>query len=75
MKLDGHNNAPGPPPTHSLKRRASEDAVPISPLSPPQNSNTHHPNQTPHHPPLKKFVLAGPWDLEIGSNVVSFQIK
>lgn len=68
---NGHNNAPlGPPPTHSLKRRASEDAVPISPLGPPQSLNAH-PNLTPHHPPLKKFVLAGPWDLEIGSNVVS----
>lgn len=46
------------------------------PLKPPLKRNLSNPaqqtpqqNQTGAQPPLKKFVLAGPWDLEVQSNV------
>ncbi|GAB0090043.1 mRNA (2'-O-methyladenosine-N(6)-)-methyltransferase [Sergentomyia squamirostris] len=53
---------------------------PLGICNPPQNipGNSHQPlkrrssedpaNQT--HPPMKKFILAGPWDLEIATNVI-----
>jgi phosphorylated CTD-interacting factor 1 len=37
------------------------------PYKPPLKRNLSHPNQA--QPPMKKFVLAGPWDLEVQSNV------
>ena len=57
-------NGPAPPHPqnfnmhhHPLKRRASED------------SSAQHVNAGP---PLKKYVLPGPWDLEIATNVVIY---
>ncbi|KAJ6647702.1 mRNA (2'-O-methyladenosine-N(6)-)-methyltransferase, partial [Pseudolycoriella hygida] len=48
---------PSPSPhTSTLKRRASED--------------TTSPHNNPNVPPLKKFVLTGPWDLEVPTNVL-----
>ncbi|XP_075159850.1 phosphorylated CTD-interacting factor 1 [Haematobia irritans] len=41
---------------HHLKRRPSDDMH--------MHPHGHHP------PPMKKFVLAGPWDLEVGTNAV-----
>lgn len=58
----GPNGPSTPSPHHptALKRRPSEDTlsagVPNAGLMP--------------GPPLKKFVLAGPWDLEVGTNVI-----
>uniref|UniRef100_A0A1Q3EZD0 Putative host cell transcription factor hcfc1 n=1 Tax=Culex tarsalis TaxID=7177 RepID=A0A1Q3EZD0_CULTA len=58
---------PPPPPQHNnnaLKRRASEDT-----------QNHHGGGQqggTGAPPPLKKYVLPGPWDLEIPTNVVMY---
>lgn len=56
-------NGPSTPSPHnqtSLKRRPSEDT-----LSTSGQSTGVMPG-----PPLKKFVLAGPWDLEVGTNVI-----
>lgn len=43
------------------------------PYKPPLKRNLsnqgQHTPQTPAQPPMKKFVLAGPWDLEVQSNV------
>lgn len=54
-------NGPSSQPNNNnaLKRRASEDL-----------QNNHQ--QTPGAPPLKKYVLPGPWDLEIPTNVVMY---
>lgn len=52
---------PSPSPHTSLKRRASED------------SQTHHGGGQPNvnaPPAMKKFILAGPWDLEVPTNVI-----
>lgn len=56
---DPHSPLPGPskqPYKPPLKRNLSQQGQPTQP------------NQTAQ-PPLKKFVLAGPWDLEVQSNV------
>lgn len=62
------NNSNGPnsmpagaatPNHNAIKRRASEEV--------------HHGQNNQHgQPPLKKFILAGPWDLEIPTNVIMF---
>lgn len=50
-------NGPSTPSPHTLKRRASED--------------TPHPGANSIGPPApKKFVLTGPWDLEVATNVI-----
>ncbi|XP_038111047.1 mRNA (2'-O-methyladenosine-N(6)-)-methyltransferase [Culex quinquefasciatus] len=57
---------PPPPPQHNsnaLKRRASEDT---------QNHHGQGQGGTGAPPPLKKYVLPGPWDLEIPTNVVMY---
>ncbi|XP_063973188.1 mRNA (2'-O-methyladenosine-N(6)-)-methyltransferase isoform X1 [Diachasmimorpha longicaudata] len=53
-------NGPVPPgtPGGPLKRRASEDGNAITGLGAGA---------------IKKFVLAGPWDLEVGTNVIIFE--
>lgn len=53
------NGPQTPNPHQPLKRRASED-----------NQAAH---ATTSQPPLKKFVLAGPWDLEISTNVIIYE--
>ncbi|KXJ73967.1 hypothetical protein RP20_CCG014654 [Aedes albopictus] len=61
-----HTGQNGPTPqqqnNNALKRRASED------------TQNHHQNQqsTGAPPPLKKYILPGPWDLEIPTNVVMY---
>lgn len=64
-----HTNPNGPPTTPNphtpLKRRASEDSSTPPGLGVPPQSNVQ--------PPLKKFILTGPWDLEIQTNVVIFE--
>ncbi|XP_055613614.1 mRNA (2'-O-methyladenosine-N(6)-)-methyltransferase [Uranotaenia lowii] len=61
----GQNNGPTTPhpqQNNALKRRASEDT-----------QNNHQQQQsTGAPPPLKKYVLPGPWDLEIPTNVVIY---
>lgn len=61
------NNSNGPssmpagsatPNHNAIKRRASEEV--------------HGQNNQHGQPPLKKFILAGPWDLEIPTNVIMF---
>lgn len=54
------NNQNGPTNHQAIKRRASEEV------------QGQHPNNQHGPPPLKKFVLAGPWDLEIPTNVIMF---
>lgn len=58
---------------HHLKRRPSDDMH----IHPHQHQHPHHQLQQqqqhmgPHGgPPMKKFVLAGPWDLEVCTNAV-----
>lgn len=53
----------GPNANSSLKRRASEDHQ--------QGSGGAGSNNIAQ-PPLKKFILAGPWDLEIPTNVIMY---
>lgn len=56
-----NSNAPNSPIIanlhHQLKRRASDDI------------NSQQINQ----PPLKKFILTGPWDLELTTNVIIYE--
>lgn len=49
-------HGPSTPSPHTLKRRASDDV-----------SHTGHANG---HPAPKKFILNGPWDLEVATNVL-----
>ncbi|EDW80172.1 uncharacterized protein Dwil_GK23609 [Drosophila willistoni] len=51
---------------HHLKRRPSED-MHIHPHPHAQQQQQHH---VGGGPPMKKFVLAGPWDLEVCTNAV-----
>lgn len=61
----GQNGPPTTPNPHQpLKRRASEDNTPPGIGVPPQSTV---------QPPLKKFILTGPWDLEIQTNVVIYE--
>lgn len=59
--MGGPNGPSTPSPHHhsSLKRRPSEDTL----AGGSQNSMMTG-------PPLKKFILAGPWDLEVSTNVI-----
>lgn len=53
---------------HHLKRRPSDD-MHIHPHQHPHQLQQQH--MGPHvGPPMKKFVLAGPWDLEVCTNAV-----
>lgn len=52
----------------SLKRRASEDASSPHPASGGHHLHHHH-NMGGSAPP-KKFILSGPWDLEVPTNVI-----
>lgn len=59
-----HTGQNGPATQHNnnaLKRRASED------------TQSHHQQSTGAPPPLKKYVLPGPWDLEVPSNVYIYE--
>ncbi|XP_058054623.1 mRNA (2'-O-methyladenosine-N(6)-)-methyltransferase [Anopheles bellator] len=64
---NNYNNAHPSPHNHTLKRRASEDA--------PHNagSGTQGTGGTGGPPPLKKYVLPGPWDLEVATNVLIYE--
>lgn len=44
--------------SHHLKRRPSDDM------------HMHHHPQMHHQPPMKKFILTGPWDLEVCTNAL-----
>lgn len=52
-----------PNPHQTLKRRASDDSL--------HNPGGHNSNLI--QPPMKKFILAGPWDLEISTNVIMYE--
>nr|XP_040234550.2 mRNA (2'-O-methyladenosine-N(6)-)-methyltransferase [Anopheles coluzzii] len=75
----GYNNNTHPSPHnhhHTLKRRASEDAA----QQPQQQQQQHHSAHLPPGagsvggpPPLKKYVLPGPWDLEVPTNVLIYE--
>lgn len=54
------SNPNGPNSPHSPLPGPSKPPLKRGQMTPQQNSN---------QPPLKKFVLAGPWDLEVQSNV------
>lgn len=56
------NSSSGPNSPHSPLPGPSRQ-----PYKPPLKRNLSHPNQA--QPPMKKFVLSGPWDLEVQSNV------
>lgn len=56
------NSSSGPNSPHSPLPGTSRQ-----PYKPPLKRNLSHPNQA--QPPMKKFVLSGPWDLEVQSNV------
>uniref|UniRef100_A0A182JPY2 WW domain-containing protein n=1 Tax=Anopheles christyi TaxID=43041 RepID=A0A182JPY2_9DIPT len=63
---NSYNNSHTSPHNHTLKRRASEDAQHSAHL-PPGAGNAGGP------PPLKKYVLPGPWDLEVPTNVLIYE--
>lgn len=72
----GQNNGPPttPNPHQPLKRRASEDSTPPGGGGNGGGGNTPgNQQQSNVQPPLKKFILTGPWDLEIQTNVVIYE--
>uniref|UniRef100_A0A182N2S6 WW domain-containing protein n=1 Tax=Anopheles dirus TaxID=7168 RepID=A0A182N2S6_9DIPT len=62
----GNNSHPSPHSHHNntLKRRASEDAQHMGPGGGGTGGGP---------PPLKKYVLPGPWDLEVPTNVLIYE--
>lgn len=66
-----------------MKRKAEEGPHTPSPTNQPVTPNLYMQNMSynfqntvpvpPAMPPVKKFVLAGPWDLEVPTNVIIFE--
>ncbi|XP_053669875.1 mRNA (2'-O-methyladenosine-N(6)-)-methyltransferase [Anopheles nili] len=67
----GYNNSLPSPHNHTLKRRASEDAQHTASMPPGAGGGTGASGGGP--PPLKKYVLPGPWDLEVPTNVLIYE--
>uniref|UniRef100_A0A182Y9I3 Uncharacterized protein n=1 Tax=Anopheles stephensi TaxID=30069 RepID=A0A182Y9I3_ANOST len=66
---NNYNNSHASPHNHTLKRRASEDTQ-HSGHMPPGGSGG---GTGGGPPPLKKYVLPGPWDLEVATNVLIYE--